>query len=377
MSGVKISNQSVRGIGLIIEHAFLFKEKLCGTLRKNMRKNWKYLICINPLFHLSFSFRLLYFNYYFSITMSKLLVIFGVTGQQGGSVAEYVMNDPELSNIYKVRGITRDSSKPSAQALQQKGVELVTADMADKESVKLALKGADTVFAMTSATYELISKQERTQGKRLVDAAVEENVKYFIWSTLPHVEKISEGKILGVLHFDEKAEVEEYLRSKPIKSAFFSPAMFMQNFNLDFSPRPLGDGTYGIFNIINPDRKVALLDIVGDSGKFVGGILANPDMYEGKVISAAANTYTMEEVAQTMSEVTGKTVKYNKISEEVYRGFLPPQAADDLVSMFKHMNDNGYFGPQMEDLVKSGIKQARGNVTTLKEYFTKNPPKFE
>lgn len=180
--------------------------------------------------------------------MSKLLVVFGVTGQQGGSVANYVINDPELSSIYKVRGVTRDSSKPSAKAFLQDGVELINADMGNKESIKRAMKGADTVFAMTSATYELLSKQERTQGKSLVDAAVEENVKYFIWSTLPHVEKISEGKILGVLHFDEKAEVEQYLRSKPIKSAFFAPAMFMQNFNAEFGPRPLGDGTYGIFN---------------------------------------------------------------------------------------------------------------------------------
>lgn len=309
--------------------------------------------------------------------MSKLLVIFGVTGQQGGSVAKYVINDPELSNIYKVRGITRDSSKPAAQALQQKGVELVNADMADKESIKRALKGADTVFAMTSATYELVSKQERTQGKRLVDAAVEENVKYFIWSTLPHVEKISGGKILEVLHFDEKAEVEEYLRSKPIKSAFFAPAMFMQNFNADFGPRPLGDGTYGIFNIVNPDRKVPLLDIVGDSGKFVGAILANPDSYEGKVISSAANIYSMNDVAQTISKVTGKTVRYNQVTEKDYRGFLPPEAADDLVGMFKHINDYGYFGPGMKDLVNLGVKQARGNVTTLEEYFSKNPPKFE
>lgn len=309
--------------------------------------------------------------------MSKLLVIFGVTGQQGGSVAKYVINDPELSSIYKVRGITRDSSKPSAKSLMQEGVELVNADMADKESIKRALKGADTVFAMTSATYELVSKQERTQGKRLVDAAVEENVKYFIWSTLPHVEKISEGKILGVLHFDEKAEVEEYLRSKPIKSAFYAPAMFMQNFNADFGPRPLGDGTYGIFNILNPDRKVPLLDIVGDTGKFVGAILANPDRYEGKVISSAANLYSMNEVAQTISKVTGKTVNYNQVTEKDYRGFLPPEAADDLVGMFKHINDNGYFGPGMKDLVDSGIKQARGHVTSLEEYFIQNPPKFD
>lgn len=309
--------------------------------------------------------------------MSKVLVVFGLTGQQGGSVAKYVINDPELSKIYKVRGVTRDSSKPSAQAFQQKGVELVNADMQDKDSIKRALNGADTVFALTSATYEPFSKQERTQGKCLVDAAVEENVKYFIWSTLPNVGKISDGKLLKVLHFDEKAEVEEYLRSKPIKSAFFAPAMFMQNFTTGSSPKSLGDGTYGIFNFINPDKKVPLLDIVGDSGKFVGAILADPERYEGKVISAAENLYSMSEVAQILSKSSGKTVKYNQIPKDVFRGFLPAPAADDLVEMFEHMNDYGYFGPQMQDLVEWGSKQARGQVTTLEEFFTENPPKFE
>lgn len=309
--------------------------------------------------------------------MSKVLVVFGLTGQQGGSVAKYVINDPELSKVYKVRGVTRDSSKPSAQAFQQKGVELVNADMQDKDSIKRALKGADTVFALTSATYEPFSKQERTQGKCLVDAAVEENVKYFIWSTLPNVGKISDGKLLKVLHFDEKAEVEEYLRSKSIKSAFFAPAMFMQNFTTGSSPKPLGDGTYAIFNFINPDKKVPLLDIVGDTGKFVGAILADPEGYEGKVISAAENLYSINEVAQILSKTSGKTVKYNQVPKDVFRGFFPASAADDLVEMFEHMNEYGYFGPHMQDLVEWGSEQARGKITTLEEFFTQNPPKFE
>jgi len=32
-----------------------------------------------------------------AMTITKILVIFGATGQQGGSVADYVLNDPELS----------------------------------------------------------------------------------------------------------------------------------------------------------------------------------------------------------------------------------------------------------------------------------------
>jgi uncharacterized protein YbjT (DUF2867 family) len=43
--------------------------------------------------------------------MSKLLTVFGATGQQGGSLIAYVLNHPTLSKLYHLRGITRDVSK--------------------------------------------------------------------------------------------------------------------------------------------------------------------------------------------------------------------------------------------------------------------------
>lgn len=56
--------------------------------------------------------------------MAKLLVVFGSTGNQGGSVVNAVLQDPVLSKEFKVRGITRDVSKPAAKELEKKGVEM-------------------------------------------------------------------------------------------------------------------------------------------------------------------------------------------------------------------------------------------------------------
>lgn len=57
--------------------------------------------------------------------MSKVLAVFGATGQQGGNVATYALIHPQLSSIYTDRGITRDVSKPAAVALQKRDVEMV------------------------------------------------------------------------------------------------------------------------------------------------------------------------------------------------------------------------------------------------------------
>lgn len=56
--------------------------------------------------------------------MSKLITVFGATGNQGGSIVKAILADSALSKEFKIRGITRDVSKPAAQALAKQGVEL-------------------------------------------------------------------------------------------------------------------------------------------------------------------------------------------------------------------------------------------------------------
>jgi uncharacterized protein YbjT (DUF2867 family) len=58
--------------------------------------------------------------------MAKIITVFGATGNQGGSVVRAILNHPELSKEWKVRGITRNVNKPDAQALVGKGVEMVS-----------------------------------------------------------------------------------------------------------------------------------------------------------------------------------------------------------------------------------------------------------
>lgn len=67
--------------------------------------------------------------------MSKLLSVFGATGQQGGALIKYILETPELTKIFKLRGITRDTSKAQAVELKHKGVEMV--QVSSNTSLKL------------------------------------------------------------------------------------------------------------------------------------------------------------------------------------------------------------------------------------------------
>ena len=305
--------------------------------------------------------------------MTKLLAVFGATGQQGGSIVSYVLNDAELSNQYRIRAITRDPASSSAEALKKTGVEVVKADLTDPSTLHGAMKGVHTVFALDAPVMGPNAKdREVAQGKAMADVALAERVQYIIFSTLPHVSRVSGGKYTKVTAFDAKAEVEDYIRRLPIRSAFFAPGSFMQNFQGIMAPRPTGSGAYVIARHVSPHTQLPLIDTVGDTGKYVGAILAEPDRYEGEVFCAATALYSMEEMAQIISKASGKTVTYEQIPEETFRKSLPAWA-DVLIEMMLYQQDFGYYGPQTKELVAWAAAHARGKVHTFEEYLTKNP----
>lgn len=82
--------------------------------------------------------------------MSKLLTVFGATGLQGGSLIHHILNHPKLSKLFHLRGITRDALKQSALNLQEKGVEIVQADLSDTGSLVPAVAGSYAVFGVTN-----------------------------------------------------------------------------------------------------------------------------------------------------------------------------------------------------------------------------------
>jgi uncharacterized protein YbjT (DUF2867 family) len=159
-----------------------------------------------------------------------LLAILGATGNQGYSIASTVLSDPELRARYNVRAISRSTSATKMQELETAGASLAAADMDNPSSLASALQGASTLFFMTATQYAGNTRAiETRQAKAVCEAALAAGVSYIIFSSMSHPAKISGGKFKNVEHFDDKAEIEEYIRGLPVKSAFFAPASFMQN----------------------------------------------------------------------------------------------------------------------------------------------------
>ena len=144
----------------------------------------------------------------------KLLAIFGATGNQGGSVIDAVLASHDLQQKYSLRGISRDPASGKSKALAEKGVEMVQADLNDVDSMKTAVKGSYGVFGVTDFWSVMSKDIEIQQGKNIFEACQAEGVKHYIFSTLPYAEKITNGALNRVDHFDSKAIVAEHVEAK-------------------------------------------------------------------------------------------------------------------------------------------------------------------
>ncbi|KAA8650832.1 hypothetical protein EYZ11_003816 [Aspergillus tanneri] len=306
--------------------------------------------------------------------MSNLVVITNATSQQGRSVISAIQSDPVLRNQYILRGTSRDPTQPAAKTLSTQGVEMVHADVTDTASLRAAFTNAHVIFACTITTYNGNTyEHEVVQGRALVDAAVDMNVPYYIFSTLPSILAESNGALTNGVHFDGKEEVERYIRTLPIRSAFIAPGCFMSNFSRSLAPRMRDDGTYALSLFVRPDTQLPLLDTEGDMGKWVAAVLADFEKYEGKVICAATRMYTILEIAETIGRVVGKTVVYNQMPKEVWEEFLPEEMGPHLSDMFQFIQDYGYFGNGTQEKVAWGAQQARGKLVTFEEYLRAHP----
>ena len=125
--------------------------------------------------------------------MSKLLVILGATGNQGGSVIKSILSDPKAAKQFQLRGVTRDTSSAKAQALASKGVEVVSANVDDTASLKKAFEGAYGIFALTDFWAAKDGAKETQQGKNIADACKATGVEHLVYSTL---ENVTKGKCL-------------------------------------------------------------------------------------------------------------------------------------------------------------------------------------
>jgi uncharacterized protein YbjT (DUF2867 family) len=309
-------------------------------------------------------------------TMSKILTVFGATGNQGGSVVKSVLSHPVLSQTYKIRAVTRNVTKPAAVALKEQGCEVVSADMSDRESIFKAIEGSSAVFGVTNFWETMNEEIETQQGRNMADASKAAKVERFIFSSLVNVTRETKGKITQVKHFDSKAKVEEYAREIGLPGSYVMPGVFMPFILGSFKKDNKGDYTWTV--PFNPDKtKVPMLSPAEDIGRFVGAVLLDLPGTLNKRVLASSGYVTPNQAAAVFAEATGEKAGTMQITMDQFKSYLPPASAEELGGNMQLIEDPGYYVGEPSDALDWSIglvaqHEGLGKLVTWKDYVTKN-----
>jgi uncharacterized protein YbjT (DUF2867 family) len=266
---------------------------------------------------------------------NPLIVVFGATGAQGGSVIEHLLQN----GFFRIRGITRDASSNKGKALAARGVEVVSADVSKPETLPAAFAGAYGAFVVTNFWDPSSMGKEHSQGIALVDAAKSAGVTHFQFSALPNVEAESKGKY-HVPHFTDKGKVADYAKTKGFTYTSFPAASFyFQNFSTSFTPKKDGD-TY-VYSI--PETSTITGFDVADIGGVSVASFLQPQRWNGQYLPSTGDHLTPAELVQQIGEHTGKKVKLVTVPRELFAKAGFP-GAEELAQMFGWFNEFTYHG---------------------------------
>ena len=249
------------------------------------------------------------------------VLVTGATGKQGGHVARLL-----LKSGHSVYAFTRKADSPAAGALAKLGAEIVTGDLSDRASVERAVEDVDAIFAM-GTPFEAGMEAETKQGVTVADAAKAKG-KYLVYTSVG-----SANKNTGIPHFDSKWRVEQHIAKIGAEAAIIAPVYFMENV-IAFGKQQLKEGLYA--TPLRPDRKLAQIAL-DDVAGFTVLALENKWRFIGKRIDLASDDLTGGQVAEILTRVIGKPIKYFQVPIENIR-----KMGEDMTKMYEWFERVGY-----------------------------------
>ncbi|HEY2589413.1 MAG TPA: NmrA/HSCARG family protein [Tepidisphaeraceae bacterium] len=255
---------------------------------------------------------------------SKLVLVTGATGQQGGACVEAL-----LKRGHRVRALTRNPASPAANRLREAGVEIAVGDFNDRDSlVRAAGGGADVVYAM-STPYEQGAENETAQGIALADVAKAARVAHFVYSSVASADRGT-----GIGHFDGKYAVEQHLQASGVPYTVVAPVFFMENV---LQPWTLPGLRQGKLAMALPASRRLQQVAVADIGAFVAAVIERGDAVFGRRFDIAGDELAGDQAAAILSKASGREIRYEGFPPAVLRA-----QSEDMARMFEWFDSTGY-----------------------------------
>ncbi|KAJ5208401.1 hypothetical protein N7449_002780 [Penicillium cf. viridicatum] len=324
------------------------------------------------------------------MSASKVLVVVGITGTQGSSVANTFLNLPG----WHIRGITRNPSSPAAQQWTSKGVEIVKADLDDIASLESAFRGASAIFAITDiynhfanpanflkaqeagiSVNEYACNLETTQAMNIAIAAnspsVSSTLTHFVFSSLSDTKRWSKDKYTWNFHFDGKARavnrIREELPDLAAKLSTVQIGMYASNWKGGIGrPQKQEDGSFVVQIPDVPEVNLPWITVDRDTGVYVKALLENSP---GKNVLAYTQMTTFRKFWTLWADVRNVKIEAKVVGLDDFFQKLPEFLRREFQDSLRYIVEFGYTGGDPDVCYTLQDLSPEAKTGSLKEYI--------
>jgi uncharacterized protein YbjT (DUF2867 family) len=255
---------------------------------------------------------------------SLSVLVCGATGQQGGALTHVL-----LERGHRVRAFVRRPDSPGAKELKRLGAELAEGNFDEPSTVEDAAKGMDAIF-IVATPFEAGMEAETRHGIAAADAAKAAGVEHLVYSSVANADKDT-----GIPHFDSKRRVEEHIEELLIPYTIVAPVYFMDNL---LAPWTLPQLKEGRLPMALPSSRLLQQITPSDIATFTALVLENREEFVGRRLDIASDELWGEEVAEVLTQVTGREIYYVELPLEQVRQAM----GEDGARMFEWFDRVGY-----------------------------------
>ena len=298
--------------------------------------------------------------------MANLILVTGAAGRVGGvgrAVTELLLQQGK-----PVRAMVRNEDE-RAQALRDRGAEVVVGNLLDLHSMHRVIDGCDTMYFGMSVSDDYLAATVNTAA-----VAKHHGVKAFINMSQMTVAQMSITETTPSPQHKLQWLSEQALNWSGLPVVHVRPTVLLEGFFLILTPQsvretnqirlPFGEGK---------TSPVA----VGDVARVIAALLANPLPHIGKIYHLTGpQSESMDFYAQEYSKALGRTITYQDIPVEPWReGLLQRGLPAHLVNHLAAMADlhrTGHYDRMSDDVfVLTGQKPL-----SMQEFVRKNAATF-
>ncbi len=253
-----------------------------------------------------------------------MYAIIGATGRTGRIAAETLR-----SWGLPVRAVVRSPEK--AQDLAARGAEVVVADLDDEASLTEALRGASSLYFLTTPPWDAADPVAVAvaRGERVVRAAKAAGIGHVVLLSSVGAQHAEGTGPIKSLH-----AAEEALKASGLPSTFLRASFFAQNWEQVAVPA-VSEGVLPTF--LNAGVALPMVD-VRDIGRVAAELLAaGPEGVRVVELAGPADP-TPEQVAATFTEAAGRPVKLAAYPAEAAEAALIQQGLPaPIAAMYAEM----------------------------------------